>query len=756
MFSSIRGHFAPRLTLAALLLALLPGAGAAQERSVEGVVLEAGSLRPLVAVQVTGGTAHTLTDAEGRFFLRVPAAVQAVTFQRLGYETTRVALDEWTATVTLNPQPIPLSGLVAEVEGRSTLARGTSLAVETVGSDHIHGRGHTSLAQSLDGAQGVSVAWTGAWGSRPLVRGLGGERLAILVDGSRVTRACNFGMDQGLATVDPASVERVEILSGPGSTLYGSGSMGGVINVVTRRPPADVPFSGEVRASAGSAARGGTLGGTAAWRTARADLTASADLTRFENYRTPEGVIEGSSYRQGTLDLKGGWTPDPSQRLGLHLQAYEGLDIGWPMHDGALIPEEGRRQMGLDYSWQRGGLVDAFSARGYVQRVQHHMTMVATGGGHGGHGGADPPMNMPQVTTLTDARSHATNSGGRMQLRLVPGSRVHMDAGVDLMHVAARGTRWVERSMAGGEPMTGELFQTWPAVRILNVGLFAQGEVRVGSRLALTGGVRGDRVERKAEDWESARDGVATGNMGFRLDLARDWALRASAGRGFRIPDATEYFGLALRPDGFVYRGDPELESETSLNLEASLEHRRGPLQASFTLFRNDVSNLIAPVAVEGEMISGRPVRSYGNLADARLTGGTLAVDLEMGARATLSGVLNHVRGEDRATGNPLPQLPPTEGSVALELRPGAPAWSWVELRFRGATRQTRNAEHLNEMETPGYGAMDLRTRFDLLGMEWISGVENLLDRAYRSHVDPSPTLLRPGRNFHLAITRRF
>jgi outer membrane receptor protein involved in Fe transport len=753
MVSSIRGRLAPRLTLAVLLLALLPGAGTAQEPSVEGVVLEAGSLRPLVAVQVTAGAAHTFTDAEGRFALRVPSAVDAVTFRRLGYETTRVTLAGWTTTVVLNPQPIPLSGLAAQAEGRSTLARGTSLAVETVGSNQIHGRGHTSLAQSLDGVQGVSVAWTGAWGSRPLVRGLGGERLAILVDGSRVTRACNFGMDQGLATVDPASVERVEILSGPGSTLYGSGSMGGVINVVTRRPPTDVPFSGEVRASAGSASQGGTLGGTAAWRTGKTDLTASADLTRFEDYRTPEGVIEGSSYRQGTVDLKGGWTPDPSQRLGLHLQAYEGRDIGWPMHGDALIPEEGRRQVGLDYSWQRGGLVDALSARGYVQRVQHHMTMAAAGGGHGAE---DSPMNMPQVTTLTDARSHATNSGGRLQLRLVPGSRVHMDVGVDLMHVAARGTRWVERSMAGEEPMSEELFQTWPGVRILNLGLFAQGEVQASSRLALTGGVRGDRVERKAEDWDSARDGVATGNVGFRLDLARDWAVRASAGRGFRIPDATEYFGLALRPDGFVYRGDPELESETSLNLEASLEHRRGPLQASFTLFRNDVSNLIAPVAVEGEMIAGRPVRTYGNLADARLTGGTLALDLEMGPRAALTGVLNHVRGEDRATGNPLPQLPPTEGSVALELRPGAPAWSWVEIRFRGASRQTRNAEHLHEMETPGFGVVDLRTRFDLLGMDWTGGVENLLDRAYRSHVDPSPTLLRPGRNFHLAVTRRF
>src|SRR5690606_13611402 len=106
------------------------------------------------------------------------------------------------------------------------IAAGTALAVATASRADLDASAATSVAGALRELEGVAVAGTGAWGSRAVLRGLGGERLAVMIDGSRVSRACTFGMDQGLATVDPATVERVEILSGPGSTLYGSGSIG--------------------------------------------------------------------------------------------------------------------------------------------------------------------------------------------------------------------------------------------------------------------------------------------------------------------------------------------------------------------------------------------------------------------------------------------------------------------------------------------------------------------------------------------------
>ena len=754
-------------------IALIPFATSlsAQERFVEGIVRDAGTHAALSAVEVSAGAAETLSGTDGRFSIRIGEGVSVLAFHRLGYSPVTMAVEAWSGEVHLSPQPIPMTELTVRSEGRAALARGTSLTVESVKRDQLHGRGHTSVAQSLAGAEGVSVAWTGAWGARPMLRGLSGERLAVLVDGNRVTRACISGMDQGLATVDPASVERVEILTGPGSTLYGSGSVGGVINVVTRRAAGDDPFSGEVRATAGSAAPGGSLGATASTRRGAFDLTGSVDLSRFSDYRSPEAVVEGSSYEQGTVDVKAGWEPDPYRRLSLQVQAYEGRDIGWPMSGMAEIPAEGRRSAAVDYSRQRGGLLDAFSTRAYIQRVQHHMLMRMPAGGHMGggdmHGGGD--MGDSGAVTTTDARSHSTTSGARAQFRILPSTRAHLDVGADLTHIGAEATRWIERTgmgdsgmamsdggMSGMSPPASEIFRSWPAVRITTLGLFAQGELRLADRLALTAGIRGDHVGRRADGWDSTRDQVVTGNSGLRLELSPQWSVRASAGRGFRVPDATEYFGLTLRPDGFVYQGNPDLDTETSLNLEASLTHQRGPVTASMTVFRNEMAGLIAPVAVPGEEISGRPVRSYRNVDQARLVGGTFSTDLELHPRASLSAVVNHLRGEDRATGTYLPELPPTEGSMGLQVRPFQDSAHWLELELRAAARQSRNAVELGELETPGYGLVNLRAGRSLFGVDWVAGVDNVLDKAYRSHVDPSPTLLRPGRNVHLSAVRRF
>ncbi len=772
------------LALSLVILLVSATSLSAQDRILEGTVRDAGTNAALGAVEVTAGPAQTLSGADGRFSIRVGQGVSTLVFDRLGYSRITMSVEDWSGQVHMAPQPIPMTELTVRSEGRSALARGTALTVESVNRDQLHGRGHTSVAQSLAGAEGVSVAWTGSWGARPMLRGLGGERLAVLVDGNRVTRACISGMDQGLATVDPASVERVEILTGPGSTLYGSGSVGGVINVVTRRPAEDDPFSGEVRATTGSAAPGGSLGATASSRQGSLDLTGSVDLSRFSDYRSPAAVVEGSSYEQGTVDLKAGWEMTPSRRLNLQMQAYEGRDIGWPMSGMAEIPAEGRRSASVDYSWQRGGLLDAFSTRAYIQRVQHHMLMRMPAGGNMGGMGGNPMGDSGDMTsmagnamaqadgtamTTTDARSHSTTSGARAQFRILPNARSHLDLGADLTHIGAEATRWIERTgmgdegmsmtpggMDGTDPPSSEIFRSWPAVRIMTLGLFAQGELRVADRLALTAGVRGDHVGRRADGWDSTRDQVITGNSGFRLDLSPQWSVRASAGRGFRVPDATEYFGLTLRPDGFVYQGNPDLDTETSLNLEASLTHQRGPFTASMTVFRNDMAGLIAPVAMSGEMISGRPVRSYQNVDDARLMGGTISTDVALHPRATVSAVLNHVRGEDRDTGEYLPEIPPTEGSVGLEVRPFQDPAHWVELELRAAARQSRNAVELGEMETPGYGLMSLRTGRSFLGVDWVAGVDNVLDKAYRSHVDPSPPLLRPGRNVHLSAVRRF
>lgn len=748
-------------TLVASLLAPLawPAALAAQllERR-SGTVVAADSRLPLAGVLVGSGGFHVYSDSAGRFSVRVASDTAHITFQRLGYREVSVAAHALPAVVTLSPRPTLLDVIAVATAAPHDLGEGSALGTALIRRAEVGERGGSSLAERLEGVEGLSLQRMGEWGSRALLRGLGGERVTVMIDGARVNRACTSGMDQGLSTIDPATVDRVEVLAGPGSTLYGSGNIGGVINVVTRRPARGDGWSGEVRAGGASAVPGASLGSTLALRQSRVDATLSLDVADYSDYRSPKGRVDGSAYRDGTAALTLGAAPTAAQRVALAAAFYEGRDIGWPGMAGAAIPREGRHSVALDYGWQAGRrLIDAVSARAYVQRLDHHMTIDMT-----------MPMTMPNgmpasMRSQTDARSHSVTSGARAQLRLVPTTRSRVDLGVDLTQWDAEATRWNEsqRLNSSGATMgvpSSVLLRSWPGVRVVDAGAFGQGEISLTRALRASAGVRLDRASRQADGEASSRDWITTGNVGARLDLGAGFDARSSLGWGYRIADPTELYGLVLRPDGFVYRGTPTLAPETNRNLEATLGYRAPRLLAGFsasvTAFRNELHDLIAPRLAVGDTVSGKPVREYANISEARLQGVTAASDLGIGAGVRMHGTMTWVRGENRVTSTPLAATPPLEGTLAVRFTPAASA-RWIEVEGRAANRQERIAREAGEQVAAGYGVLNLRSGFEVATVGVVVGVENLLDRAYRAHIDPQ-RLLRPGRNLYVRLVRAF
>ncbi len=739
------GVFLVLLTSSTLLFSLVfSNTASAQARAdVSGHVTDSVTGRAIEAVNVHAGGIQALTDGQGRFLLRDVLVGSELHVERLGYEPLALAADGGTMEVRMVPAPVLLESMVVEALGQASLALNSSLAVTTVGRSEMDASPATSLAEALDHREGISVSRVGSWGSRPALRGLSGERLVVLIDGNRVSRACTFGMDMGLATVDPATVERVEILSGPGSTAYGSGNVGGVINVVTRRPSADRPLSGELRANGSTAVPGGGLGGTLSAARGGLAVIASVDASSFGDYRTPEATVQTSGYKQLTGDVKVDYQPSEAHRASLGVQYYGGRDIGWPMQTGAEIPSESRTSFSLDYGWQHGGdLVDGLSSHAYVQKLDHHMVMSMAMTGTNG---------MP-MTATTDGKSYSETAGGRVQLRLTPFDRVQLDAGTELTRLFAEGTRWTERVMGSMAPTT-ETYHTWPGVRIMDLGAFVQGDVAVASKLSLTGGVRADRVDRRADQGDHEAEWVPTGNVGARADLTRWLSTRATVGFGYRTPDPMELYGLALKPDGFVYRGSPDLATETSLSRELTVTASSGPLFASVTGFYNSLENMVLPTAVS-DSVSGHAVRQYANLGKARLRGVSGTARSELFAGLSVEGRATWTDGANPATGAALPAVPPLEGGLTVR-RDLSGSLRWVEAEWEGALPQNRVAASIGEVKTPGWSVLNLRTGVRLAGSDLFFGVENLFDELYRAHLDPY-TLYRPGRNLFVRVSRAF
>jgi outer membrane receptor protein involved in Fe transport len=708
-----------------------------------GRVVDARSGLPLSDVTVHSGRLHTLTGHEGGFRLDDVTWGEEIHFERLGYEAVSLVAAPGPIEVRLEPSPLLLEAMVVEGHRGETLASNSALAVTQIGEVELQSSAGTSLAEGLDRWAGVSVSRVGSWGSRPALRGLSGERLAILIDGSRVNRACTYGMDMGLATIDPATVERVEIITGPGSTAYGSGNIGGVINVVTRQPATDRPFSGEFRAGGSTAVPGGSLGGTVSMARGRFSMSGALDGASYGDYRTPEARVETSGYRQLTGDLKANFEPSPAQRISLSTQYYAGRDIGWPMQGGAEIPEETRTAVSLAYGWQGGdGVLQGVSSRAYFQKLDHHMVMSMTMVGANG---------MP-MTSTTDGLSYSETSGARAQLRLRPWGGAELDFGTEVTRQLAEGTRWTEQVMGSMMPQT-TTFHTWPGVTITDLGTFLQGDVAVSGALSVSGGVRLDHVDRRADQGDQVKDWVTTGNVGLRADLASWFNVRATLGTGYRTPDPMELYGLGLKPDGFVYRGRDDLATEKSLNRELALTVATGNVVASVTGFTNRIDQMIVPT-LASDSVSGRPVREYQNLGEASLKGVSGTVESALPGSVQMRVDASWTRGEDPRSGLALPSIPPLEGGVALRRSFGG-ALQWLEAEVRGAARQDHAADQIGEIETPGWGVVNLRSGISLARADVTFGVENLFDETYRAHLDPY-NLYRPGRNLFMRVSRSF
>lgn len=737
-----------RLARLGVLTLCFPLALAAQQRAtMRTTISDARTHLPIAAVAVSTQEVTVFSDAHGHVTL-VVADTATLMVRRVGYRARTLRAFAFGERLTLDPEPTLLSVVTVQEPKPNTIASGTALTVGTVSREQLEASAAPALAEAMKGTEGISVQRPGAWGGKAFIRGLGGERVAVLIDGQRVNRACTSGMDQGMATIDPATVERIEVLSGPGSTLYGSGNVGGVINVVTRRIGAGVSRSGEVRAAASSAVPGGSLGASAFARFRQTDLSFSADASSFGDYRAPTGTVNESGLRTLSLDGKFNWYPVVTQRVAVQSSVYEGRDIGYPGATGATIPRESRYEGAVEWGAQlTRGRLDAVSARVFAQRLEHDMSMRM-----------QMTMNGMPMTQITDARSHSLTSGARAQLRVLPASGMTLDLGAEAVEWRAEATRLTQRVAMPAPAPT--VFHTWPDARILDAGAFAQGEWRAAPRITFSAGARIDRLTKRADGWANDDEWISTGNAGLSARVGAGFTVRGSYGVGYRVPDPTESFGVQLRPDGFVYRGTPSLRTEMAHNAELGLlwDRQLGArvVALSGTVFQNDLRNLIAPVLSPGELIGNRPVRVYANVSRAQMRGITSSASLNArsGNRITLTA--QRLLGDNRTDGTPLALVPPSEATLTthLVLR-GADRKPWIEGSWRVVAGQSRIATASGEQATPGFGTLDLRGGLMWNGVRATVGMENVFDRAFREHVDPG-TILRPGRNVFVRLVSSF
>src|SRR4051812_34094897 len=211
------------------------------------------------------------TNDSGAFrFTALPAGRYHLTAMRIGFSAahTDVTIPESGAevnvTIVMHEAAMQLSTVQVTATPTGADPRDVPQAVTTLSGQELARQISSSLAQSLSEQPGLAVRFNGPAATAPVIRGLQGERVLVLQDGDRAADLSSAAPDHGVS-IDPLTAERVEVVRGPASLLYGNSALGGVVNVITNDIPTSIPthVDGYFAAQTESATPGAAVSGGA-------------------------------------------------------------------------------------------------------------------------------------------------------------------------------------------------------------------------------------------------------------------------------------------------------------------------------------------------------------------------------------------------------------------------------------------------------------------------------------------------------------
>jgi hemoglobin/transferrin/lactoferrin receptor protein len=618
---------------------------------------------------------------------------------------------------------------------------------------------------------GVEIAGEGPFRGIPVIRGFSSNRVLILVDGQRLNNARESttfaGIQPGL--VNLSEVERIEVLRGPASVQYGSDAIGGVINILTRRPElsaqeftvnGDVAYdygtssdSQNARASVSGAGKGWgfTLG--AAYQEAK-DYTAAdgaSDDPRFSSGVLADDTVPNSGMEQSSFDGSLRFSTGDQGVFRVNVEAVRTDDVGFPGFDPETsgidisFPNFDRDKLGL--AWNSGpvwGLSD-ISLSTYYQKVDKESIRVFDFG--------------PSFFQSNFTRSQIDSYGFNAQ-SIADAGRHHLTFGFDLYRDEVDDETLEENCFSGFclPPSTNVAV---PKSTQTGLGAYIQDQWSATDALTVHLGLRGDTFDFVSKDDPNyigepfdVTDGALSGNLGITYSVTDHVNLIGLVARGFRSPNLQErsFEGFASTGDTFIIQ-NPDLDSESSLNYEAGFKARYGRYFGGLTVFYNDLQDFISFEFIGEDPDTGLELAQFQNIDKATIWGIELDLETIFASWWSLFTNATYTEGDNDTTGEPLSAIPPLKVIVGLRYQ-RARWWSEASLRFVDAQDRLPTDDPRFEKGVPGFTVYDLRGGYDFgFGLGVLASLENLTDKLYAEPFNNRP---EPGRNLRLGLRYRF
>ena len=650
---------------------------------------------------------------------------------------------------------------VTGVTGDTKLKHATA-PVSIVSPQVLKATASTNIIDAIAHQPGVSQLTTGGSISKPIIRGLGYNRVVVMSEGVR-QEGQQWGDEHGVE-VDGSSVNSVEILKGPASLMYGSDAMAGVVILHAQPTLAE----GEMRAHVSSEYQtnnglfyyslqmAGHQKGFV-WDARYSDKMAHAYKNKYDGY------VPGSQFRERAGRLMLG----VNKAWGHSRLVWTAYHLTPSIIEGERDPETG--ELTSNYS-----PLTSYKKSLPFQQVKHYKLVW------------DNSLNLSSgylkaiIGYQQNRRQEYEESMDEYGLFL----KLHTLT-YDLRYVTHEWNGWKFSTGVGGmyqqSDNKGEEYLI-PDSRLFDFGLYATASKSLGDRWTLNGGVRYDH--RRLHSYELMEDGEqrftdfsrhfngVTGSIGAVCNINEHFNLRLNLARGFRTPNMSELASNGVHEGSLRYEiGNQNLKAEYSLQADLGLDFTSRYVSAQLALFANRIDNYIFTHRVAEEMEEGYLTYVY-TQGDARLLGFEVGVDLHPIHSVHFSNTFSYVDARLTSHHSPL-----TSENKYLPFTP-APKWT-SELKWElfhhahstvspHAMHEYRHAHpksgvafnnlyvaagldsylkqtHIyraddTETETPGYALLSLSAGTDIMFRskkiaEFYITADNLLNKAYQNHL---------------------
>jgi len=782
IFSEIR-----TLLTAVLITCLLSGLIIAQDRSgkISGVVTDPAQ-KPVAEVYVSLNPINrtALTGQNGCFeFSGIPAGTYSLSFRHISYQDKSIKdISVDTGQIT-EVDTVQLQERIFPSEEVSVTATRTernlfevSKPLNLVNSRQIENREAKTSAEALREEAGLFVQKTNHGGGSAIIRGLSSNQILLLVDGVRLNNSTyRLGNHQYLTTVDNQIVDRIEVVRGPSSLLYGSDALGGTINILTRNPdfvPGGLQFQSRLFNRYATADEEKTSRAEFQLKNHRlafmgglsyknyGDLKRGSQHSRIELEQSTDGVFQRpSGYKTYDIDGKLLLALSADQYLSAVFQQTRQYDV--PRYDkyendGYFLwnYEPQRRQLTyLRYENQ--------IRKRYLNSVRTTVSYHLQEEGR--------KMQKTAQGEITDESDQVHTFGLTIDLNsvlgnhlLTYGSEFYFDKVSSNRYFIDPQTNSFEEDIQGRYP---------DGARYNSYGLFLQDEVQLRLSTLLSMGLRYSYfttdITVPTGSFFSSPDGnfsqnfkSLTGSLGLVHQIIPGLYLNCNLGQAFRAPNLSDISKLGESKGNIYEIPNPDLGPEKMMSVDAGFKINAPRIFATFSVYYSQITDLLASAETTYNGSSTIEIngiqyqlKSKKNIGNAYIRGTEAEFHYRLSSHLETGANLAHTYGQNTTLAKPVGGVPPLFGLVNVKWQ--KPAYG-VEFFARFAGKQDRlSADDLDDPRippggTPSWYTLNLRANIRIQKYIRLRGaIENILDQNYREH---GSGINGPGRNFILSL----